>query len=63
MNRGFHLDEAALRMLCAGLGSLCHHVDTFNDGTLLLHEDFEHTTLLATVFAGKNIDDVAFFDV
>ena len=53
MDRSLLLYKSALRILGAWLSTLAYHVDTFNNGTLLIHDNLQHLSRLAFILAGK----------
>ena len=63
MNRCFNLYETALRILCTGLLALGHDVDTFNNCTLLVNEDFQNLSSFSSILAGIHINRITFLYV
>ncbi len=63
MYGSFHLHDAALGMLCIGLGAFRDDVDSFYDSAVLLDLHFEDSTGSAFVVAGIDVNGVALFDM
>ncbi len=63
MDGGFLLDEAALGILCRGLGGLGDDVDALDDGAHLGGLHREHAAGLAAVVAAEDLHRVAFLDM
>ena len=63
MDRSFLLHNTTLRVLCIRLSALGHHVDTFNNCTIFINKNLQHTTSFAFIFTSIYVNCIAFFNM